>query len=329
MVPLGEDRVILFGRITSSQNDQTWTLRYSLEADSYPGNSQRAIILGAHFLTFIRIGQEAGEINMMNIKSSRRLDRPWWARTFFLFILIAFLMLFTPRAARADVAPPQMPPGANPIPGEEVTQVRMVWESVLIDVPLNPEGSLGTANVTAEFHMQNLSDVSETLNVRFPLSANDGRFNYPEILDFQVTVDGQPVAGYPITLQDPAYGDDPVQWTEFEVTFPPGVEVVIVVTYTLQGTGEYPYVSYVYLLHTGAGWKDTIGTVNVTVRLPYEANPYNVFVDSSPGWDMTTPGARLIGNEIRWRYEDLEPERKDNIAVVMVWPDVWDRILTE
>jgi tetratricopeptide (TPR) repeat protein len=200
----------------------------------------------------------------------------------------------------------------------------MVAETVLIDVQANiPDGELGQALVTAEFHMLNLGDTSETLDVRFPINANDGFSEYPEIRDLRVFVDGSPVS----TSIPPAAEE--LKWAHFEVSFPPGQEVLIEVVYTLSATGEYPFVAYYYLLETGAGWKDTIGSADLIVRLPYEANQHNVFIDSSPGWGQTSSGAQLVGNEIRWHYDELEPEYQHNLSVALVLPSAWQRVLTE
>ena len=244
-------------------------------------------------------------------------------------LLALFIGFVTIRPAHADVAPPQMPPGANPHPGSEITQVRMVTETVLIEVLADtPEGSLGQAHVTAEFQMQNLGSEPETLMVRFPISSNDGFYNYRDIDDFQVIVDGTQVS---TTSAEYIGGnfDDLVQWAEFSVSFPPGEDVLIEVAYSLSGTGEYPFISFNYLLETGAGWKDTIGRADLIVRLPYEANHHNVFIDSSPGWGQTSPGAMLAGHEIRWHYDDLEPEYQHNLSIVMVMPSVWEKVLSE
>jgi len=245
-------------------------------------------------------------------------------------MLLALLISFiTTTTVHADIAPPEMPPGANPHPGAEITQVRMIAETVIIEVlDRAPEGSLGQARVTAEFQMQNLGSDPETLMVRFPLSANDGFSNFPEIDDFQVRVDGTQVS---TTSTEYVGGDfdDLLQWAEFQVSFPPEQDVIIEVSYTLEGSGEYPFISFEYLLETGAGWKDTIGSVDLIVRLPYEANPHNVFIDSSPGWGQTSPGALLEGREIRWHYDDLEPEYQHNLSIAMVMPSAWGKVLTE
>jgi hypothetical protein len=243
--------------------------------------------------------------------------------------LLLILILFAiPQAALADIAPPSNPPGANPGPSEESTQVRMVAETVLINVLRTPpEGSLGQATVTADFTMLNLGSEAETMGVRFPISANDGFFNYPEIKNLQIVVNGTDVGYRRIEGLD-SWGDT-VPWAEFDVFFPAGKEVYIQVSYLLEGSGEYPYIAFSYLLETGAGWQGTIGSADLTVRLPYEATSGNVFLDSSPGWGETSPGALLTGNEVRWHYEELEPSRADNLSIVLVMPEAWGTVLNE
>ena len=244
-----------------------------------------------------------------------------------LTISLAILLSLT-NAVRADVSPPGMPPGANLQPGEESTQVKMVSENVLIDVQEKAIGDiLGTARVTAVFQMLNLGEVAERMAVRFPLSTNDGFFSYPEIDDLAVAVNDEPVSIRRVTELDD--DDYPVPWAEFEVEFPPEEEVMIEVNYTLIGMGEYPYTSFAYLLETGAGWQGTIGSADLTVQLPYEANQYNVFIDSSPGWGQTSPGAAIDGREVRWHYEDIEPEAKHNLSISLVLPSAWIKVLTE
>ena len=232
------------------------------------------------------------------------------------------------KTVRADVAPPKAPPGANPDTGDVITQVRMMDEKVVIEVLEEDDiTQMGTAFVWAEFHMKNLGNTTEVLMVRFPSSYNDGFSGYPEIKNLMVYVDNATVPTSRIDLEgDPDNWDDPVQWVEFEVVFPPGKIVEIEVDYTLYGTGEYPFVSYGYLLQTGAGWNGTIGSAEIIVKLPFTANPGNVFIDSSPGWGETTPGAHLSGNEVSWYFEDFEPAREHNISIALVWPSAWNKV---
>ena len=245
----------------------------------------------------------------------------------FLGSAVGLFMFIIP--TRADVAPPQAPPGANP-EVNSITEVRMVDEKVVITVQEEDINDMGLARVWAEFHMMNLGNTQERLMVRFPISYSDGFSSYPEIEDLMVYVDNISVSTAPLALDgDPDKWDDPIKWSEFEVEFPPGEIVEIEVDYTLFGTGEYPFVSYGYLLETGAGWNGTIGKAEIIVRMPYAATAENVFIESSPGWGGTTPGAVLSQNEVIWNFDDFEPDYGNNISIAMVWPSVWQRLLEE
>ena len=245
-------------------------------------------------------------------------------------LVLVILMADAPSSARADVAPPGHPPGSNPEPDTEITQVRMLAETVLIEVQPNTSiTSLGRAKVTADFTMRNLGNTAESMGVRFPISSNNGFGEFPEIADIKIKVDGNAVSTRRIMEEDPIWGSDSVPWLEFNVTFPPNQDVQIQVSYLLEGTGEYPYAAFYYVLHTGAGWKDTIGSADLIVRLPYEANTFNVIFDEEIGWSSTTPGGVIDGREIRWHYEDLEPDRSNDFQLSIVMTAAWQKVLTE
>ena len=194
--------------------------------------------------------------------------------------ILVFLLLLTmfafPTAALADMAPPYNPPGSNLQPGTDTTQVRMMAETVLIDVNNDSTpNSLGSAAVTADFTMRNLGSSDESMAARFPISSNNGFGKYPEITDIVIKINGRQVsyrrANYPDVLYPTV---DAAPWAEFDITFPAGQDVAVEVAYNLKGSGypTLPYASYYYILETGAGWKDTIGSADITLRLPYPAN---------------------------------------------------------
>jgi len=229
--------------------------------------------------------------------------------------------------AQADVAPPANPPGSNPEPGTEITAVRMVSETVRILIEGDiAEDSRGLAYVTADFSMQNTGNQTETMDVRFPISSNDGFFRYPRITDFRVTVNDAPVETWEIQGEDPRWGDDTVPWAAFSVSFPPGERVFIQVRYTLAGTGyaSDPLVEYEYLLSTGAGWHGTIGRGDIIVTLPYEASPQNLTFYGAEQTTVTYNGA-----EVRFHFEDIEPTHGDNLTIRVVYPLTWRQILWE
>ena len=116
------------------------------------------------------------------------------------FIALLFVLLAFPSGVRADVAPPYYPPGSNPQPGTEVTQVRMAAETVLIEVQkdITPE-SLGRARVTADFTMHNLGTADESMAVRFPIAGKRWAGRLPG--DRQPADNGQQESGPVSTRQ--------------------------------------------------------------------------------------------------------------------------------
>lgn len=245
--------------------------------------------------------------------------------------LVIISLFAFPSTVKADVAPPEQPPGTNPEPGSEQTQVRMLAETVLIDVQANaPEKSLGQAQVSADFTMSNLGSQAETMKVRFPISASDGWGNTPEIKNLIVKVGGTAVAVQKTTGKDPNFvNGDPVPWVEFTATFPAGQEVKIQVDYTLEATGLKPYIWFNYIFSTGAGWKGTIGSADLIFRLPYEANNQNVLFDTNPDYIVTSLGGIITGNEIHWTFKDFEPTANDNFKITLVAPSVWQKVLKD
>lgn len=249
-----------------------------------------------------------------------------------LFLTIALINV---TAVRADVAPPEPPSGTNPMPGEELTNVRMVAETVLIDIDADSPYDEGLATVTATFTMHNLGTVGEQMNVRFPLDQTLGwgglcsniSFFWP-IEDLKAKVNGRAVSTKKTyqtvtipTMEEPQPTVDMPCWENFSVSFPVGQDVVIEVTYTTEPyqDADASY-AYAYILETGTGWKGTIGTANIILQVPYELNDSNFY-------SCWPEGCALSGNKIRWHFEDFEPTA--NIGVSLLPPPLWQRIAFE
>ena len=252
------------------------------------------------------------------------------------FVLSIIILFTIPSAVLADIAPPRNPPGSNLDPGSEVTQVRMLAETVLVEVQEDSTpGSLGSAHVTADFTMQNLGNESERLAVRFPIASSNGYDgSYPEITNIAIQVNGSGI-GFRRSDYPGEFGwdaGDIIPWAEFNVTFPVGKNVAIRVAYDLKGTGfpSQPYTSFYYTLQTGAGWKDTIGSADIILRLPYPASTQNVLL----GYAYSPPadGATFQGNEVRWHFENFEPGeggQMQDLEFDLVAPAVWQTVVTE
>jgi hypothetical protein len=186
------------------------------------------------------------------------------------------------------------------------------------------------ALVEAVFTMQNLGETDESFDVWFPLSAS---VRYPGLLaympdnvvqDFQVWVDGMPIATEQVQAPDLS---DPTQesaWARFPMSFPAGQQVVVRVNYTLYPSGRRPFGGFEYILQTGAGWKDTIGKAVINVYLPDTVTAENVSLsgNSIEGLPIAPQpaGYSIENNVIRWELTDLEPTEQDNIFVDVLEP---------
>jgi hypothetical protein len=246
-------------------------------------------------------------------------------KLFTLIILTMGLVWIQLPPAFADIAPPKQPPGSNISPEAE-TQVQMVAENVLLWV--HPSiANEGGVLVSADYAMQNRGLEEERMSVRFPLQHHDaigeGGGKLPQLKDFNVKVNQEIV---PFTIAEEPFweGGLPVNWAKFEVAFPVEEEVIISVEYRAELYGYVDAAMIDYLLETGAGWYGPIGSVAITLRLPYAASPTNVFTD----WYNEDLGeATFVGNEVRWQCYSLEPTERSNFLGRMVWPYRWLEIL--
>lgn len=256
-------------------------------------------------------------------------------------LIVSLILLSIPcHAVHADVAPPESVPGSNLVPGGESTQVRMVAETVTLTVSQDPANENdAVAETRAIFTMRNLGTAEESMAVRFPLSffngGSDGFFNFPEIPSIAVKVDGKIVPTrnemqpFLSTEMGRSSEREEIPWAVFDVTFPPNQDVMIEVIYNVDGFGYYPYEVFKYVLETGAGWNGTIGSAEIILRLPYEANTYNVWTEGVQGYGDATPGGVFSGNEVRWKFTELEPTFENNLQFVIVTPSAWNKVLTE
>jgi len=207
----------------------------------------------------------------------------------------------------------------------------MLAETVLIEVqPDNQKDSLGMARITANFTMRNLGTTPENMAARFPISANNGWGEYPELSNLSIKVNSTQTQFLRINYPDIRWQDKDVPWAEFNVTFPVGKDVNIEIAYTLKGSGYPPFTAFYYILETGAGWFGTIGSADIILRLPYPANQQNVILDQQIGWSETTMGGVFSGNEVRWHFDDFEPDSEgpvQNMEFSLVSPAAWKGVL--
>jgi len=235
---------------------------------------------------------------------------------------------------KADIAPWEMPGGAAIYPADVATHVRMVAETVTLEVnPPSPTLPV-EAWVTVDFTMRNMGDAPEQLVVGFPISCTQclsyDDIGMEEINDLSIYVNTQLVATRLGSIDVPSFNVFPVNWRLFDVTFPSGQDVYVRVTYTAGSWAAYGsnFSTFKYILSTGAGWYDTIGSIDIIVKLPFPANELNVYFSpwESYGIINTIPPA-ISGNEYRWHLDDYEPVGDFELTIVHPW--IWYTILLE
>jgi hypothetical protein len=202
----------------------------------------------------------------------------------------------------------------------------MVAENVLMVVK-ETSTDVYVIEVTADFAMRNLGETEEQMQVRFPLEnisgLGDGWGEHPQVRNFKASVNQAPVATK--TTQEPYQSNGiPLNWAAFDAKFPVGQDVYIRVSYVTD-VENYAAPSIQYILGTGAGWHESIGSATITLRFPYAVSMANVlwFLES----DKIPENVVLIGKEIRWHWKNYEPATDEIIMVSVVHPVDWQNIL--
>jgi hypothetical protein len=252
-------------------------------------------------------------------------------------VAVVLIALVQVTRVRADIAPPEQPGGSSLSPGEGLTQVQMVSERVVIEIigmedftVAEREQRAAAAEVSASFQMRNTGQSEEFMLVRFPLNNihgwGDGSFNYPEVQDFRVWVSDEELPWVTVESPNPRGDEDPpIKWAGFEVTFPPGEDVIVEVEYKIHSTGYLPEARFTYILETGAGWQGPIGSADIILRLPYEVTEENILVDDDSEY-YTSFGLELDGNEAVWHFDDLEPQQGQNWQATIFSPEFWEEL---
>jgi hypothetical protein len=253
---------------------------------------------------------------------------------FLLLPLLVIALLAPGGPARADVGPPSNPPGGDVSP-EGATDVEMLAEEVLIDFTRSSDDH---AQVTAWFRLRNTGSADEHLRVRFPLSGNP-RFDtqslqpvFDLIGDMTVSVGDVRVPTEKVLDEDPnsaefflGVSESVMYWAAFDVDFPAGVDVEMTVKYTFDPTGEQGLPGVRYVIATGAGWKGPIGAADLIIRFPYLVSDDNVPYLSR--MLQTEPNTSVVGNDLRWHWEGLEPTYEDNLDLGIVPSHLWQEVL--
>lgn len=194
----------------------------------------------------------------------------------------------------------------------------------------------------------------QTVKLGFPFRITESGDYGRAAVAFRARQDGRPLE---ITIGQGVSGDDlmdtpeppPLAYYLHEAAFPHG-ETMITVSYfalptvsagsrfqeaapkefTAAGIGGWA-AWYIYWLHTGAGWTDTIGKSVVRFRLADSFKGWGVDIraaDKRPdfwGDPTTSPESyvKLDDRTYQWVYEDLEPTEENDVLLAFTRPNLW------
>jgi hypothetical protein len=286
-----------------------------------------------------------------------------------LVLVCIFSSLLVPAPVQAGARQPALPGGSSIKPGEE-TPIQMASEIITINVrqateadnalvnlspniyPFqhNPIWFPAIAEVEADFTMKNPTSEAVNLTVWFPLASalDDADWKLysgetvPTIASLQVSVNDKAIDYSTSELPNPKGADKPpLPWASFRVTFPGGKETVIHVSYSLppQPFGEIEMALY-YIFQTGSGWAGPIGSVELTLNLPYPASVETVaampfgslrlppYYLPSARADLPRATTSMEENRVHIRWHDFEPGAGDNFALWLLQPHTWQELET-
>jgi hypothetical protein len=146
----------------------------------------------------------------------------------------------------------------------------------------------------------------ESYNVGKMKSGQKSRFKY-----FKSWIDGKAVSVARKTAS-PRGSEDyrELYWWVKDVSFKAGETKVILNRYKTTPGGSYVdggYQEVTYIVSTGAPWKGTIGTANITFELGPKARKLYP--------KATSKGYKRSGNRLVWKFKNFEPQEKDNLTV--------------
>jgi hypothetical protein len=202
-------------------------------------------------------------------------------------------------------------PYPRPTPNRDI---RMTAETVSVRF-LND-----TARVSCVFTFRNEGPPQRVV-IGFPDEAHGDVPERGLIQWFRSWVNDKEVAVQRVAVKRVVDYEGTYVWWLKEVSFAPGQTVRIRNEYEIRYSENVEGTRwFTYILVTGAGWKGSIGEATVTVdlgRIPPGALFGPGVPQQRPGLAVT-PGFRLAGRQLQWRFLNFEPTERNNIRVAWV-----------
>ena len=181
---------------------------------------------------------------------------------------------------------------------------------------------------------------TQTVKLGFPFAVTESDNMGTAPADFRAWQDGRPLTvtiGREVSSQSISAATG-VGYYLHVATFPPGKTMITVAYFagaSHSASQRYPELApkefadagitgwdaaYWYWLHTGAGWRDTIGKAVVRYTLADSFAGWAIDVPPDPGQANTdktgpVPYARLDDRAYQWVFQDFEPTENDDITL--------------
>jgi hypothetical protein len=248
-------------------------------------------------------------------------------------LAVMVLIVLYSSLALADFRPDPNPAGQTLMP-EGSTKVQMLRETIKLEVQATGSSHLSPdmAVVTGDFVFRNQGKKDEQMQVLFPSASDQSRFYVGR--QFRVWLDGKEIGSKEIKKSET--NGVMYTWRAFTGRFPVGREVRVQVKYLTDSlnfsfdrqdaTPPSSLSDFMYTFATGAAWFDKIGSVDLTVRLPYKVSSENLLANADRVFDQKV-SVRYQGNEASWHWNNVEPTSSSYIEVETPATWLWKAIL--
>ncbi|MDX2249104.1 MAG: hypothetical protein SF052_20120 [Bacteroidia bacterium] len=200
----------------------------------------------------------------------------------------------------------------------EYRKIQMVWEKVAIQL------YRGYAVIKGEYRMYNETSEAVSIRVGYPLNASfDGRtanreeIHFDSLYALKAQINGQQVEIISQPVNDVGASND--NWYVWNTVFPPGDTTVIEVYFIVntnetrisEGYGKDYNNGFIYLLETGATWKQPVVQGEIRLRLMEELVADHLRGVSPDSVFLLHKDAKTMVME----FHNLSPSGEDNIII--------------
>ncbi|MCX6302791.1 MAG: hypothetical protein NTW82_11460 [Bacteroidia bacterium] len=221
------------------------------------------------------------------------------------YLIIVTLLFLYSLSIEADIAP--SPIQATGISMTEPAEIKMTYEKVVVDLTID------SSFVHCFFRLHNKGK-AQKIQIGYPnMNYYSNGYNSLKFNPINVYENGEKINNIvfftPDSINLAIIDNNKKPWYLWDTYFDENEIKVIVVSYSLPHglVKNNLYSKFDYLLSTGSGWYGTIDTAEIIVNLKN--------IDKELLLKVTPDNFTESENQIVWKYNDLEPDLKNNISI--------------